>query len=99
MVNSAELRADGMSPAARTVPHLCRRHTDVVMPGLSGAELAGRMRVLRPELRVLYMSGYTDDVISTHGVLDPGVNFIQKPFSPQSLVARVREVLDAACSA
>ena len=69
--------------------------TDVVMPGMSGADLAAKARALRPELRVLFMSGYTDEVISQHGVLDPGVNFIQKPFSPHALVSRIREVLGA----
>jgi two-component system cell cycle sensor histidine kinase/response regulator CckA len=70
--------------------------TDVVMPGMSGAELAGRARGLRPGLPVLFMSGYDDEVVSHHGVLNAGVEFIQKPFSPQVLASRVREVLDGA---
>jgi DNA-binding response OmpR family regulator len=61
---------------------------------MSGADLAGRIRAQQPDLRVLFMSGYTDEVISRHGVLDPGVDFIQKPFSPRALVSRVREVVD-----
>ena len=83
---------------------ICERHqgpidlliTDVVMPGMSGADLAARARAVRPGLRVLFMSGYTDDVISHHGVLNEGVHFINKPFSPGGLAARVREVLDGA---
>jgi len=70
--------------------------TDVVMPGMSGAALASRIRERQPMLQVLFMSGYTDEVISRHGVLNPGVEFIQKPFSPRALVARVREVIDGA---
>jgi len=69
--------------------------TDVVLPQISGRELADRLTTRRPGLRVLYMSGYTDDAIVHHGVLDPGVALIQKPFSPDALARRVREVLDA----
>jgi two-component system cell cycle sensor histidine kinase/response regulator CckA len=67
--------------------------TDVVMPGTSGRELAARVCVLRPAIRVLYMSGYTDNVISTGGMLEKGLAFLQKPFSPSILVQKVREVL------
>jgi two-component system, cell cycle sensor histidine kinase and response regulator CckA len=69
--------------------------TDVVMPHLGGSELAGRLASLCPSLKVLYMSGYTDDAIVHHGVLDPGVAFIQKPFLPAALGRKVRQVLDA----
>jgi CheY-like chemotaxis protein len=69
--------------------------TDVVMPGLSGRELATRLKELRPEIRVLYMSGYTDDAVVLHGVLAADMAFLQKPFSAEGLAHRVREVLDA----
>jgi two-component system cell cycle sensor histidine kinase/response regulator CckA len=68
--------------------------TDVVMPGMGGRALALRLAALRPELRTIYMSGYTDEAITRHGVLDPGVAYVQKPFSPDALVRKVREVLD-----
>jgi signal transduction histidine kinase/DNA-binding response OmpR family regulator len=68
--------------------------TDVVMPGMNGAELIARLRRDRPGLRVLYMSGYPDDAIFSRGVLDPEVPLVQKPFTERVLAARVREALD-----
>lgn len=69
--------------------------SDVVMPGASGRELARRLAESRAETKVLYMSGYTDDAIVHHGMLEPGLNFLQKPFTPAALARKVREVLDA----
>jgi two-component system cell cycle sensor histidine kinase/response regulator CckA len=65
--------------------------TDVVMPEMNGKELFRRAREIQEDLRVLYMSGYTDDVVAWHGVLGEGVDFIQKPFSVNALAAKVRD--------
>jgi len=69
--------------------------TDVVMPGMSGRELAERLLQLRPEIKVLFTSGYTEDVIVHHGVREEKINFIGKPYSMQTLAAKIRDVLDA----
>ncbi|SPF46972.1 PAS/PAC sensor hybrid histidine kinase (modular protein) [Syntrophobacter sp. SbD1] len=82
--------------------HLAREHpgyihlliTDVVMPEMNGRELAEKLSTIRPNLKCLYMSGYTADVIAHSGILDEGLNFIQKPFGSFDLAARVRQVLD-----
>jgi nitrogen-specific signal transduction histidine kinase/ActR/RegA family two-component response regulator len=70
--------------------------TDVVMPEMNGRDLAGQITALYPDIRLLFMSGYTANVIAHHGVLDDGVAFIQKPFSMADMTAKVREVLDKA---
>ncbi len=67
--------------------------SDVVMPKMGGRELADALRERWPDLKMLFMSGYTDDALSRHGVLDPGVVLLEKPFTPKRLAARIREVL------
>ena len=67
--------------------------TDVVMPGMNGKELSERLKGLRPNLKILFTSGYTADVIADRGVLDRGVAFLHKPFGPEELAAKVREML------
>lgn len=69
--------------------------TDVMMPRMSGRELAVKLTALRPKIAVLYASGYTQDVTSRHGVFEPDVNFIQKPYTPHGLAARIRLLLDS----
>ena len=69
--------------------------SDVVMPGGGGFELAKQIRAERPTMRVLFMSGYTDEAVVRHGLLERGLNYLQKPFTPAVLTRRVREVLDA----
>ncbi len=70
--------------------------TDVIMPGMNGRDLAVQLTQLYPDLKVLFMSGYTANVIAHHGVLDPGVHFMQKPFSMDDIAAKVKEVMDDA---
>jgi CheY-like chemotaxis protein len=99
------LRCNGyhVLPAATGAEALetCRSHdgklslviTDVVMPGMSGPELVERLAAIRPT-RVIYMSGYAGDAVSHHGITEARVRFLPKPFTPRSLLAKVREALD-----
>jgi two-component system cell cycle sensor histidine kinase/response regulator CckA len=67
---------------------------DVVMPAMSGPEVMAQLASKHPSLRVIYMSGYTEDAITHHGVLKPGIAFIHKPFTAETLGRKIREVLD-----
>ena len=82
--------------AARTCQgHIDLLLTDVIMPGMQGREVAQQVRKLQPHVAVLYMSGYTEGLLSAQGVLEPGINLIEKPFNEKSLLLKVREILHA----
>jgi PAS domain S-box-containing protein len=88
---------NGPEALALAAAHAGRIHlmlTDLVMPRMSGRELAEKLGPQRPDMRVLYMSGYTDDTVLHHGIVDPGVSFLQKPFRAEALARKVREILD-----
>jgi PAS domain S-box-containing protein len=109
-VTTAGLESIGYTPlvaaSAQEALRICEQRgaqirlivTDVVMPGMTGTELRDRVNVLRPDIKVLFMSGYTSNVIVTHGVLQKGVHFIQKPFSIEELARKIMEVLGSADS-
>ncbi|MBI2920772.1 MAG: response regulator [Planctomycetes bacterium] len=82
------------SEALKSAVHLLL--TDVVMPGMTGPETARKLAASRPAMKVMYMSGYTDDQLGEHGVLKSGIAFLHKPFAPDLLARKVREVLDSA---
>jgi CheY-like chemotaxis protein len=69
--------------------------TDVILPGMNGREVAESVKTVHPETAILYISGYPDEVIGRYGVLDAGTHFLQKPFPPDDLARKAREVLDA----
>jgi len=93
-VLAAPSGADALALAAQHGATIHLLLTDVVMPGMSGRDLADRLTAQRPGIRVLYISGYTDNAIVRHGMLEPGLAYLQKPFRPDALVRKVREVLD-----
>jgi CheY-like chemotaxis protein len=93
-VLSAESGDDALAQTAHLEGPLHLLLSDVVMPGMNGRQVYTRLAELRPELRVVYMSGYTEEVIAPQGVLEPGVDFIAKPFTVESLARKVRDVLD-----
>jgi two-component system cell cycle sensor histidine kinase/response regulator CckA len=91
------------APDGEVALHVAQKHrgpihlllTDVVMPVLSGRRLAEQLARVRPDMKVLYASGYTDDSVVRHGIIESGTAYLQKPFTPDSLARKVREVLDA----
>lgn len=88
-------RDDALAVARNHDGPICLLLTDVVLPSGGGREGAAQLKSLRPEIAVLYMSGYTDTVLAHHGVLDPDVVLLQKPFTWNQLLSLVREALDA----
>jgi CheY-like chemotaxis protein len=109
-VTTAALKSIGYTPmvaaSAKEALRICEQSgpdirlilTDVVMPEMTGAELRDRVKALHPDIKVLFMSGYTSNVIVTHGVLQRGVHFIQKPFSIEELGRKIAEILGPAGS-
>jgi signal transduction histidine kinase/ActR/RegA family two-component response regulator len=94
-VLTAKEPAEAMAVAVAHRGEIALLLTDVVMPGSDGRTFAEELRRTRPDIVVLYMSGYSDDVIARHGVLDNGIELLPKPFSPEALTFKVREALDA----
>ena len=94
-VLTAATPGEALETAAREGDDIDVLITDVVLPEMSGREVARRIQTRHPSVRVLYMSGYTDDAIVRHGMLDAGLAFLQKPFVPETLAARVRQVLSS----
>jgi CheY-like chemotaxis protein len=92
-VLEAENGEAGLTVAAQHQQQIDLVITDVVMPHLGGQELAQRLRASRPEIKVLYLSGYTEDAVVGEGTVESGKAFLQKPFTLQSLARKVREVL------
>jgi CheY-like chemotaxis protein len=93
-VMAAACGAEALELAGRMEKPPALLLTDVVMPGMSGHELSERLVALYPALKVLYISGYTEDIIAHHGILEDGIDLLSKPFSAAALAAKVREILD-----
>ncbi len=93
-VLEAENGEEALKVAGKHAGEIALMITDVVMPRMSGPELAGRMEAVRPRIKIVYMSGYTENAIGHHGVLEKGLAFLQKPCSPRALLRKVRELLD-----
>ena len=99
MLGTLGYRPRRVSTAAAALTALDREKadlvfSDVIMPGMSGRVLAERVALLCPELPVVYMSGYTDDAIVRHGILESDIVFLQKPFTRESLLTKVREAVN-----
>ena len=92
-VIEAECGVDALALARQHTGAIDLLLTDVVMPRMSGKEMADRLLPLRPGMNVLYMSGYTDELLAKHGILGPGMRLLEKPFTRESLVNTVREIL------
>lgn len=95
-VLEADGGAEALTLAAGYVGTIHLLLTDVVMPQMSGRQLAEQLATLRPKIKILYASGYTDNTIVHHGILEAGVAFVQKPYAPDTLARKVRETLDSA---
>lgn len=85
---------EGLDYVKQHTDHVDLLITDVIMPSMNGKDLANRILTLCPGLRVLFISGYTDDAIVDRGVFSPDLDFLPKPFTPDALAQKVREVLD-----
>jgi CheY-like chemotaxis protein len=95
MVMEAGDADEALSVVATHVGPLDILVTDLIMPGPSGIELAEQLKWIREDVRVLFMSGYTDNAIVRNGLLEEGAAFLQKPFTPEGLLRKMRQVLDA----
>jgi len=94
-VLEAPTGAHALRLCAQHRDEICLLLTDVVMPQMSGPDLARQVEEIRPGTKVVYMSGYTDDALGHHGVLDPGIVLLPKPFTPDALLMGLRQALDA----
>jgi YesN/AraC family two-component response regulator len=92
-VLAASSGQEALSLASQYEGHIDLLITDLVMPGISGRELAQVLGGLRPDLKTIYMSGYTDDAVLRHGIHELGATFLQKPFSLGTLASKVRDIL------